>query len=54
MIRTPIAITMAIITMRISTLKKSDVKRFYNRLADEKGLKPATIDNVHGIRSLRS
>lgn len=36
-------------TMRISTLKKSDVKRFYNRFADEKGLKPATIDNVHTV-----
>ena len=36
-------------TMRIFTLKKSDVKRFYNRLADEKGLKPATIDNVHTV-----
>ena len=36
-------------TMKISTLKKSDVKRFYNRLADEKGLKPATIDNVHTV-----
>ena len=36
-------------TMRISTLKKADVKRFYNRLADEKGLKPATIDNVHTV-----
>ena len=35
--------------MRISTLKKSDVKRFYNRLADERGLKPATIDNVHTV-----
>ena len=35
--------------MRISILKKSDVKRFYNRLADERGLKPATIDNVHTV-----
>ncbi len=35
--------------MRISTLKKSDVKRFYNRLADDRGLKPATIDNVHTV-----
>ena len=25
------------------------MKRFYNRLADEKGLKPATIDNVHTV-----
>lgn len=35
--------------MRISTLKKSDVKRFYNHLSDERGLQPATIDNVHTV-----
>lgn len=34
---------------RISTLKKSDVKRFYNYLADERGLKAATIDNIHTV-----
>lgn len=34
---------------KISSLKKSDVRRFYNQLADDKGLKIATIDNVHTV-----
>lgn len=34
---------------RISDLRKSDVKRFYNRLSDDRDLKPATIDNVHTV-----
>ncbi len=34
---------------RISKLKKSDVKRFYNLLADERGLKISTIDNIHTV-----
>lgn len=34
---------------RVSTLKKSDVKRFYNHLADERGLQAATIDNIHTV-----
>lgn len=34
---------------RISTLKKSDVKRFYNTLADERGLQASTIDSVHTV-----
>lgn len=34
---------------RISTLKKSDVKRFYNYLADERGLQASTIDGVHTV-----
>lgn len=34
---------------RISSLKKSDVKRFYIQLADERGLQAATIDNVHTV-----
>ena len=34
---------------RISTLKKSDVKRFYNQLADERGLQASTIDSVHTV-----
>lgn len=34
---------------RISNLKKSDVKRFYNHLADERGLQASTIDNIHTI-----
>ena len=35
--------------MRIQSLKKSDVKRFYNTLADERGLKTSTIDGVHTV-----
>jgi len=35
--------------MRISMVKKSDVKRFYNRLADDKILKISTIDSVHTV-----
>lgn len=35
--------------LRISTLKKSDVKRFYNKLADERGLKASTIDSIHTV-----
>ncbi|MBQ4640288.1 MAG: site-specific integrase [Clostridia bacterium] len=34
---------------RISTLVKSDVKRFYNTLADERGLAISTIDCVHTV-----
>lgn len=34
---------------RIQTLKKSDVKRFYNMLVDERGLKITTIDNIHTV-----
>ena len=33
----------------ISQLRKSDVKRFYNLLADEKGLSASTIDNIHTV-----
>ena len=33
----------------VSSLKKSDIKRFYNYLADERHLKPATIDNIHTV-----
>lgn len=32
---------------RISTLKKSDIKKYYNYLVDERNLKPSTIDNIH-------
>ena len=35
--------------LRVSNVKKSDVKKFYNTLADEKILKIATIDTVHNI-----
>ena len=34
---------------RVSAFLKSDVKRFYNYLVDERGLKPATVDGVHNI-----
>lgn len=34
---------------RISTLKKTDVKRFYNNLVDERGLQASTIDGVHTV-----
>lgn len=33
----------------IRKLKRSDIKRFYNKLADERGLKVATIDNIHTV-----
>jgi integrase len=32
-----------------SSLRKTDIKRFYNYLADERHLKPATIDNIHTV-----
>lgn len=35
--------------LRISTLKKSDVKKFYNHLADERGLQASTIDSIHTV-----
>lgn len=34
---------------QIATLKKSDIRRFYNRLIDDRGLKVATVDNIHTI-----
>ena len=35
--------------LRIRKLKRSDVKSFYNKLVDERGLKIATVDNVHTV-----
>lgn len=35
--------------IRISRVKKSDIKRFYNYLADERGLKISTIDSIHTV-----
>ena len=35
--------------LRIVNVKKSDVKRFYNHLADDRILTIATIDNVHTV-----
>ena len=34
---------------RIAMLKKSDIKRFYNYIADERGLKASTIDSIHTV-----
>ena len=34
---------------RVSQLKKSDLKRFYNMLADERALKVSTIDSIHTV-----
>ncbi len=34
---------------KIVTLKRSDIRRFYNRLIDDKGLKVATVDNIHTV-----
>lgn len=34
---------------KITMVKKSDIRRFYNSLADGKVLKIATIDNVHNV-----
>lgn len=33
----------------IRKLKRSDIKSFYNKLADDRGLKIATIDNIHTV-----
>lgn len=35
--------------MRIQSLKKSDIKRFYNLLVEERALKIATVDNIHTV-----
>lgn len=35
--------------LKISQVKKSDVKRFYNYLADERGLQASTIDSIHTV-----
>lgn len=35
--------------LKIGTLKKSDIRRYYNRLIDERNLKIATVDNIHTI-----
>lgn len=34
---------------RIADLKRTDIRAFYNRLADERHLKAATIDNIHTV-----
>lgn len=35
--------------LKITQLKKSDVRRFYNMLADERQLKISTIDSIHTV-----
>ncbi len=35
--------------LHIATLKKSDLKSFYNSLVDDKNLKIATVDNIHTV-----
>ncbi|WP_455391273.1 tyrosine-type recombinase/integrase [Frisingicoccus sp.] len=34
---------------RLAMMKKSDIKRFYNYLYDERGLKSSTIDSIHTV-----
>ena len=34
---------------KIVTLKRSDIRRYYNRLIDERALKISTVDNVHTV-----
>lgn len=34
---------------RVLTIKKSDVKKYYNLLADQRGLQAATVDNIHTV-----
>ena len=34
---------------KITTLKRSDIRRFYNYLIDERCLKLATVDNIHTV-----
>lgn len=35
--------------IRLTSVKKSDVKRFYNTMADERILKVSTLDTIHNI-----
>lgn len=35
--------------LRIKTLRKSDVKQFYNMLAEQRGLRVNTIDGIHTV-----
>lgn len=36
-------------TAKIVDLKRSDIRSFYNHLADEKNLKASTIDSIHSV-----
>lgn len=35
--------------MKVAQIKKSDIRRYYNKLADERRLRIATIDNIHTV-----
>ena len=35
--------------MKIDVIKKTDVRRFYNTLADERGLSPSTMESVQSV-----
>ena len=35
--------------LKVKNIKRSDIRRFYNMMADERGLKIATIDNIHTV-----
>ena len=35
--------------LSVTRLKRSDIKRFYNMLADTRGLKISTIDTIHTV-----
>lgn len=35
--------------MKLSEVKKTDVRAFYNRLHEQRGLKVATLDTVHNV-----
>lgn len=35
--------------LKISQVKKTDVKRFYNTLVDERGLQASTLDGIHTV-----
>ena len=39
----------SLISVQISALVKSDVKRFYNMLVDVRGLAITTVDGVHTV-----
>ncbi len=36
-------------TLKVSQVKKTDVKRFYNTLVDERGLQASTVDGIHTV-----
>ena len=36
-------------SMKVSKIKRSDLKRYYNNMVDERNLKYATVDNIHTV-----